>query len=195
MKHIERLLVSAIVIATPVAAFADSANLLPNGDFSDASQITGWQNIGSATISWTTDDADDAPDSGSIEVTADDSGMLGTAFPNCFDVTGGAGYKVGLQSKVVTSNIPLNFMACSSYPAASCGGTPTALANNPPARFNPFWTPSTASGVLPADAQSVFCGVSLSGSAADGAVTVRYDNIFFKMTAADTVFEDGFDGQ
>src|SRR4051812_39575898 len=81
-----RMLASAALLASMLfggVAQADQ-NILPNGDFSDSNQITGWTLVGFGTQSWNADDADTLAGSGSLEVTTDVSGGLSVAHSSCF---------------------------------------------------------------------------------------------------------------
>lgn len=166
-------------------AHAADPNLLPNGDFSNASQLTNWSGTG---ISWSNDDAGSDAGSGSMQL---DVNFFTTNFTGsaCFDVTPGAPYSSGGQSKVVAGTpgqVSVVF-TCSYYLRKGCVGTHGPdLAVAPAMSTSASWNPAaSATGALPSDALSVFC---LAGVFVNDGVpaSARFDNLFFNSAAPTT---------
>jgi len=89
----------AVLATAALAVRADAANLLGNGTFDDpGSYLTGWLNVG-GNESWVADDADGAPDSGSVEITDTWDDTYSEWIYDCVPILSGATYQYGARQK------------------------------------------------------------------------------------------------
>ena len=187
-KQMQRL-ATVMICAIPGLALAGTApvNLLPNGDFSAANQLAGWQYFGPGAMTWNADDADASANSGSMELDTDSAGDPMDLTSSCFAVTPGAAYSYGLQGKVITGSFPAQGFICSAYSMPNCATSTGALTPYPSSSSAASWAAwNPASGNLPANAQSVDCSLHLDNVIAVSAASVRFDNVFFNSIAPTT---------
>ncbi len=168
---------------------AADPNLLPNGDFSSAQQVTGWTSTASDTniITWSSDDAGADPTSGSLALSTGESvgvgGGMALALSPCFRVTSGANYTFGGQSRSAT-NGALGILQCRAFSDIACT-QPIGTLGFAPLPHSSSWPPSAStSGTLPLAAQSAYCSLTFSGSGTTQSPgTEHFDNLFFNSAA------------
>lgn len=173
--------VAAIIVQAAVAA---DGNLLPNGDFSQQNQLTGWSCFGG---SWTSDDVAASATSGSLWL-QNSGNTAGHCTSPCFAVRSGAAYSLGGQSRVLFGNPVISF-ECASSNAAQCNSFTYDLHGPAMSTASTWSQPASASGVLGISVQSLMCTVTL-GSADAGAIWGHFDNLFF---TTDVIFFQGFE--
>jgi hypothetical protein len=167
-----------------ISACAFATNLLPNGDFSSATQITGWSNSRGAN-SWSSDDANGSPSSGSLQTQTDAVGDPEDTISACFAVTPSAAYSYGGETRQIGQTGATVLFTCTSYLVAGCLGNVHDLSPVPLMSVTTMWPSlaASASGTLPANAQSVNCATHVDNALGGTAETVHFDNLFFDSTA------------
>jgi hypothetical protein len=168
-----------------MASAADS-NLLPNGDFSNASQISGWTAPEGVTISFSSRDGAGNASSGSMQIATDGSGR-GYAQSGCFAVVPGTAFRFGGRFAAAAPGVTTHvFVRCTSYAAANCSGS-SRIDLNPAADgldiagSGSFVSLPELSGTLDGSARAVSCDVypSTSGSGVSAAFV---DDLHFTST-------------
>lgn len=172
-------------------AVADT-NLLPNGDFSTAQQLTGWQALPpGATFLWKADDAGLDANSGSMEVAGT---LLGGHMQSaCFQVNPGAPYSFGAQYRI-SSGGPAKTMNCMAYGSSTCDSANQIgfLGNWAGGPYSTSWVSwGPYAGTLPANAIAVTCEVDASANGVGG--TVEFDNVYFNSALATPVELESFE--
>ena len=175
-----RLIPIALAIGSLAASRAEAANLITNGGFDDAgSYLTGWLNVG-VDESWAADDADGAPDSGSVEIKNPHGDTFTEFIYFCVPVEGGASYSYGAKQKTLSgqtatgeARLVLFFSSDSncSDSLASAQTTSTAVGD---------WTSLQDSAQAPPDAlgaRLLLLVSKVSGGSAND-LTVRFDDAF-----------------
>jgi hypothetical protein len=181
-------------------AYAQSQNLLPNGDFSDVNKIIGWTTEGPGSIGFSyTPNADSGTASGSLYIVTGDAFNVQHATSACFRVTPGAPFSFGgkFEGSVTTDmwSPPITGLAnlsCTVFGNNDCTGTNnfynSGLSDfgNPAPGFQSF---PEVDAMIDGFARSAYCGVSISTSASigqdtDGVVaTINVDDLYFNSTA------------
>jgi len=168
---------ASAVVAALVALPAFAQDLLPNGDFSDASQLAGWSAALSGTILWSSQDAAGNAASGSLQGESAGTGNPVLGVSSCMAVTGGQTFRYGGSASGGVGFASAGFV-CTAFDANDCSGTGASLdyvdlhhADAAP------WYAASVDGVLPPHAQSVHCSTSNN---AMGASTVYFDDLFFE---------------
>jgi hypothetical protein len=191
------ILITVAGICAWGTVYADS-NLLPNGDFSDANQISNWTlanpPIGSPFV-WSSDDAGNSASSGSLELMATFFGN--TAQSACFRVTAGAAYAFGGEARLVGGGPSLSF-GCFAYAAIDCSGTPISPLGTLGASGSATWVSMIVpaptdppNGSLPPGSQSVQCRATNSAAGLGG--TYHLDNLYFNSLLTTPVRLQSFD--
>ena len=196
MRRLNRALPALLFAGICNLVFADT-NLLQNGDFSNANQISGWTLVidaNTGTLSWNSDDADGNSGSGSIELDTDTDGELTTANSACFRVPAGGAASISAQARVLTG-IPgvMDFdfsFGCTIYVTPDCSGGGAMLSIGDLPQMTAWTSPATASGTLPANAQSANCQIQELNAFEAAPASVIFDNLVF---TADYIFTDGFE--
>jgi len=188
-----RVLISSLLATVFTPACADT-NLLPNGDFSNAMQITGWTlhiDINAGTLSWNSDDAGADPGSGSMQLDTDSIGEPTMATSDCFAVPDGGAYRVSGQTKVVAGGGSFDFQfGCSFTTDGNCSGTGLS-GTGPTLSYSSSWsTLQSASGTVPNGAKSAKCYIYLQNVYNAAIASVRFDNLLF---TADYIFHNAFE--
>lgn len=179
------------------AAMADEVNLLSNPDFSDHSEITGWNNLTYSSedaLSWANADANNENDSGSAQLSNDQPYMTdgASATGQCFAVQPGAHYRYGAMTQVVSGDV-VAAMVCQSFSESSCQSNFADLAPHAAPDYSAGWQPtSVASGTLGASASYVRCMLTIWNDGT-GAATMHFDDLYFISERPDTVFSSNFD--
>lgn len=180
MNKVHWLAATALMSTCGVANSVTLTNLLPNGDFGNASQIAGWTTPRPGTIAWNSDDFASGGSSGSIQV---DTHLTGIGISSCFRVVEGAPYSQGGDLKLATASNASASFQCNVFSDASCTNTIQTLSIE--AAPGAAWSAMTPSnGTLPAGAQSASCSVVASPSL--GVTSVRFDNLFLNSEAPST---------
>lgn len=182
---------------TSATVFAD-ANLLPNGDFSSANQITGWTRQFSPPTNqlfWSNDDAEGSASSGSLEMDTDSASLDGDALASstCFAVFPGSTYSYGGQSRSASGSSVVIF-SCTSWTDSACSTGFAHLMPYPAMQTTDSWALSTiASGALPADASSVSCLVDVRNGGTTQTSSMHFDNLYFNSELPNLIFANGFE--
>jgi len=182
MLKITRFSILAIFAGIQTHVGAAEVNLLPNGDFSAANQIAGWNAATIGHVLWVAEDADNNSGSGSIELDMDENNPTTPVTSACFTVVPGAAYSFSGQGRMLTSTFGLQ-VTCDAYADAVCTQAQyiTTLSYLGLQALGNSWAPlATASGSLPADAHSVQCNLAAEVSPSNAFTAVRVDNIYFK---------------
>jgi hypothetical protein len=186
MKRAQRFLLAVALTSVCTQAFADK-NLLPNGDFSQPNQLTGWSCLGS---SWSSDDAASIVGSGSMAL-QNTGNIAGSCTSACIRVKPGAAYSLGGQSRVLLGQPVITF-ACAESGTAQCNSFTFNLQVPAMSTANVWNTPAAStSGILGSGTFSLNCKVTL-GSQDLGSVSAHFDNLFF---TTDVIFAADFEGQ
>jgi hypothetical protein len=169
-----------------------ATNLLPNGDFAVATQITGWQTDVSGTAQWTSDDASGDVGSGSIQLDVTQGAGFYAAYSACFQVLPNTSYGYGGMIKVVDAIVGAG-IECSEFSTADCSGASTVLGSGTFQHLAAPWTsvPMVA-GTTGATAVSAKCRLSVAPFL-DAPGTARFDQLFFDSPAATPVRLQSFD--
>lgn len=199
-----RKTISILILgAACMNALAQTAtNLLPNGDFSDAAQLSGWTHGVPGIMQFSTVDANGNSASGSMELIADP--YLTTAISSCFAVASGTAFNIGGQTTGFGS-VGLSFqgaqaeLACSTYATANCTGN---ILDSPVSSLitsgeMSFAALPTISGTTDAKALSANCTAQVAEVAPatnDDTATAYFDNLFFnsQKPAPQPITLDGY---
>jgi hypothetical protein len=165
------------------ARAASDQNLLSNGDFGSAEQVTGW-NARDGTLTWSSDDASNDETSGSLLLS---TGMTGVghaaeAFGSCFAVVPGSEYAFGGSSRITLGNGTAS-MTCSTYTDESCSVSRTNLTAASLPTESTWGTGTQSTGILPVDARSARCFLLLNGSGATQSSAIEFDDLSFTSAA------------
>ena len=141
------------------------SNVLPNGDFSDTSGVTGWTPVGTGSVKYVnTVDADNAPASGAMVLGYLDSNDPEHAVSQCFPVTAGTSYQFGGKYEEINAFEVVGGaqMTCSSFSDTNCasGEMSLGLASLSSATTTSFASWNSASGNLASNARAAQCTVS-----------------------------------
>ena len=200
------MILAATHAVAAAAAVADTS-LLPNGDFSQATQFGGWScsvmpDARGGSFSWSGDDADGDASSGSMALTAVASCpdpasplcVLGSVIcrSSCFAARPGAAYAFGGKSRLV-GGVGLGlYFGCYQYTNASCDLGPSPL-GNPDMAADATWNslPVMTAGTFDANTHSVSCSTQASAPpVATSVATYEFDDLVFYT---DDIFFAGFD--
>jgi hypothetical protein len=181
-------------------SLADS-NPLPNGDFSSASQITGWRYGFTpsvpGTLSWNVEDASGSPASGSLELDINNSapGVNGNgAISKCFGVRPNATYTYGGHSRVSVGSGNITFF-CATFSDNVCITAATYLTPYPTMSNGTAWsTAAGTGGTLPANAEYAMCRLIFVRTDGSSLASALFDNLYFDSASADHIFANGFEG-
>jgi hypothetical protein len=177
-------------VACMSATAQTASNLLPNGDFSNAAQLSGWTSLGSGTMQFSTADANGNSASGSMILSSGSYFQKGTAISSCFAVSPGKAFSIGGQVKG-SSTIGLSFygaetsFACSTYATANCTGnvldSPMVSMVSSQTSFMAFPTTNGTTNAMAVSANcTVNAGVLPNSVATQFDTGVGYfDNLFF----------------
>jgi len=165
------------------AAIAADYSLLPNGDFSQQSQLNGWSCQGGT---WNSDDAASAAGSGSMAL-QNAGGIPGQCTSACIPIRPGVAYTISGQSRVLLGNPVISF-ACAQAGTDHCNSF-TYDIQGPAMSAAYAWNnqAATASGIL--TGLSLMCTITLT-SADLGSVSAHFDNLFL---TTDVIFFGGFE--
>ena len=192
----------ALAIVTIHYAHADS-NLLPNGDFSDAKQITGWTGEPAGAIEFSPTDLDGSPSSGSLVVRGD-LHQLGTATSSCFEIEPRTSYSFGGEFiGSISGGFSLGdegeaTFSCMSFSTTNCSGPASTLGSTPIGIVDVANAPFSLTFINPTDltARSAHCSASiettsssLSGSAP---AVLQLDNLHFAVTNPNPISLGGY---
>jgi hypothetical protein len=180
---------------TAGVAVADS-NLMPNGDFNNVDQITGWtlfNDINAGILSWNSDDAGSDSNSGSMQLDTDSFGEPTKATSACLAVPAGGAVSAGGWSRVIAAggfDYQFSF-SCTIYASANCAAVDAILYLNPTASISASWTAMTAdTKTLPGNSKSADCTVFEVNVYTAATAAVRFDALY---VSADYIFHDGFE--
>jgi len=170
-----------ILFAT-TGSLANAVNLLPNGDFSNSSQVTSWAAVPGygTSISWSSDDAIGDTTSGSLQVDIP-FGVTAKANSACFAIQSAASYTYGGQSRIV-AGAPTDTFVCYSYDTTNCTGSATGLTGPIISQGLTWPAVVSAGGTLSNSAKTVQCKLDISNGPPFAPMTVRFDNLFFDST-------------
>ena len=174
------------LVAPPVVA----QDLLPDGDFSSANQLSGWTANFTEKVQWSSNDGESDASSGSLETTGYGTGFPTTALSSCFAVVGGQHYRIGGKSQGAAGTISGGFR-CTVWNGAACSGT-SALLPYLDLRWVGFtggnWYAGQMDGLLPDDAQSATC----SAIGTPKSLTVWFDDLFFESPGSGVLANGNF---
>jgi hypothetical protein len=192
---------AAALLLLAATAHADQ-NLLPNGDFSSAQQLTGWLPFpGSGPIAFSSSMNASGAASGSIVLSSSSPDGGTGAGSTCMQVAPGATYRYGGKLS------PANPSGVTSAARFSCYYHKDATCSRPgdvdldvhPVTFTgmaPFQVIPEASGILDGAARSVNCALLLTSpsNSTNTASQVYFDDLYFQSTppAASTVKLGGY---
>ena len=183
------LLAKSLLLAITAVSYAHAdSNLLPNGDFSDAKQITGWTADPAGSISFSTLDLDASASSGSL-LASGNIFQPGSATSSCFRIEPLTSYGFGGEFFARTDG-GLNdsgeaTFSCSSFLTTNCSGPAIGLGNSS-IDFNgsatgPFSLDFNLQGGAALSAQ---CSVSIESTFTDNPdgspALLNVDNLYFK---------------
>jgi hypothetical protein len=176
-----------------LAQQAHAAELLPNGDFSAAAGIAGWDSPLSpeppSPFLWSADDALNAPDSGSLEfdVFAQSDQIVQS---ECFRILPNAVYAFGGKGRRI-SGAATTWFTCTLFSDPSCA-TGTTDWGSTELATGPDWASGfVINGALPPSANSMHCRLWVDNSGNADASVVRVDALYFDSD--DQLFVNGFD--
>lgn len=196
MKTMLTTILLAALFASACVSADDTTNLIPNGNFDDASGARGWSVGPTGAISFAPNyDAEGKPSSGSLRI-VETGGVVGAyAQTACLPVASGSSYEFGakwLSADTGTFdqvNTNTDF-SCTSFTTSTCSGDATPLGVPQIVHFDPpgnatFTSYSTAQGVLDGDAVAVQCSASVSSAynAYGGSSGILLDDAFFNATS------------
>jgi hypothetical protein len=184
-------------------------NVIVNGDFSKAAQLSGWTATGDGSngsvVFVPSDDAENQPGSGSMLVTQGQGTTFERARSSCAAVTPGSVFSYGAKWLAgQASDIILGgwystaTLACTSYSDNACTVSNGDLAapqsvewiNKGPAAFSGFTSFPTQAGTLGNNAHSVDC--SITATEAFETSSVYVDDVFFDVAPASTIRLGGY---
>lgn len=192
------LLAKSLLLAiVAVGSVHANSNLLQNGDFYNANALKGWTAEGSGSISFIRDfDAENAPGSGSMQLTYADRSHPENAASSCFAVKPGTPYTFGGKSTFVNEfgTISSAKMQCKSFSATDCSAGAADLGvaeysyGTEPNPNNDFATLAPIDGTLGATARSAQCTVTaytsfMTTDVEDVTNPVEVDDMFFESDA------------
>jgi hypothetical protein len=189
--------VAVLMFLCSSSAVADEVNLLSNPDFSDGSQIAGWDNLTYSSenaLTWANDDADARPSSGSAQLSNDQPYMTdgASATGQCFSVQPGAHYSYGAKTQVVSGNV-VAAMVCQSFSESTCQSDFVDLSPHAAPDYSAAWTQtSAASGQLDPSASYVRCMLTIWNDGT-GTAAMHFDDVYFLSELPDVVFSSKFD--
>jgi len=180
-------LLGIALFAVCSVASAEDSNLLPNGDFSNTSQISGWTALEGTTISFSSMDGAGNAASGSLQITTDGSGP-GSAQSGCFAVVPDTAFRFGGRVAAAAPGVTTHvFFRCISYAAANCSGSARIDLN--PAREgldiagSSFVSLPELSGTTDGSARAASCDVVLTTSnSGNGVLSAIFDDLHFTST-------------
>ena len=192
------LIANTLLLAISAAncAYADS-NILPNGDFSNAKQISGWSGDPAGSISFNAFDFDGSTDSGSMVVQGG-SFQLGTATSSCFGIEPRTSYTFGgdFQASVDfdIGNTGKFEFSCQQFATSNCSGSANVLGNDSK-QFEISTTGPFALQFSPTDstARAARCSVSVETTTGDVSPAVLIvDNLHFAVTNPNPISLGGY---
>ncbi len=187
----------ALLCSFGSTAMAGEVNLLSNPDFSQSSEIAGWENLtysAENALTWANADADSRNDSGSAQVSNDQPYMTdgASATGQCFAVKPGAHYRYGAKTQVVSGNV-VAAMVCQSFSESTCQSNFIDLDPHAAPDYSAAWTEtSVASGQLDASASYVRCMLTIWNDGT-GTAAMHFDDVYFFSEMPDTIFSDDLD--
>ena len=195
------LLAKSLLLAITAVncAHADS-NLLPNGDFSNAKQITGWTADPTGSISFSTLDLDASASSGSL-LASGNIFQPGSATSSCFRIEPLTSYGFGGEFFARTDG-GLNdsgeaTFSCSSFLTTNCSGPAIILAivqliSTALQQDHFLWTLTRRA----APRLSAQCSVSIESTFTDNPegspALLNVDNLYFKAYNPDGISSGGY---
>jgi hypothetical protein len=174
-----------------IALRVDAQELVANGNFDNA--LDGWIVTGDGEAVHETDDVDDNPVSGSVQVTnlQPDAGSRVVPLRQCVGVAGGGTYLVGASSRIpagqgngkLVLSVGIHRSAdCSSGISGGFGRSlPTGDA----------WSPTALIQSIASDTQSLLISLGVDKTAAGGSFGGQVDAITLERLPQ--IFDDGFE--
>jgi len=185
-----------VALALPASSRAGT-NLLPNGTFSGADQISGWTlfvDANTGTLSWNTADADATAGSGSMQLDTDSFGEPTMASSACLAVPAGRPVSVVAETKVLSGSIGATdygfSFTCSIYPTPDCSGGSTATLGGVLPQST-SWLAAATDGTTPNDAASAKCSVEEQNPFIAAKASVLFDNLAFNLVAVVSLLPGG----